>query len=465
MKKLPLSQELFYDLYTKYSEKIEESQENIFSGINILPEMEKNYHKFTVSPAMNNFYAENSIYEKTKMIKEFIESDILSTLYSDVYDSLEKKSFKENYLLENTVQQFNVRYIGSNNQDELNLFEESLNTWLVGAAVGIGSMLGVIPAVAFAAGTILGLNLLMPSKFTRRIDDNLNTALGYVGTAAFGTQSILSKGKTSLSRSNNNIINFDNINTNPQVKTIFNKLIHSHNTSKPTEAINGINVMVESCLSQSKLDADLDDSTFKGMFRRAYSHQNNNVFTIAIQSIFKSGADKEDKEYASLLAYRRCLSEKLVDLYTFLIIANVSQSHEYKKIINVMKRGFPDNPSQLLAFVNETSDDNTVRDNILNLIKFRLYLEELSVELSKGAFDVDTEAGTFLKQKLKQSDTEIEDYFARNNKSLNAQFQGDIPEGTSYENQKEFNNRDFKNNPIPEKEQKRSLFGMNSTLG
>ena len=225
MKKLPLSQELFYNLYTKYSEKIEESQENIFSGINILPEMEKNYHKFTVSPAMNNFYAENSIYEKTKMIKEFIESDILSTLYSDVYDSLGKRSFKENYLLENTVQQFNVRYIGSNNQDELNLFEESLNTWLAGAAVGIGSMLGVIPAVAFAAGTILGLNLLMPSKFTRRIDDNLNKALGYVGTAAFGTQSILSKGKTSLSRSNNNIINFDNINTNPQVKTIFNKLI------------------------------------------------------------------------------------------------------------------------------------------------------------------------------------------------------------------------------------------------
>lgn len=456
MKKLSQSQELFYDLYTKMSSKIEESSETIFSGVSIMEHMETNYERFMESTYSKQFFLDESIYEKNVTIKAFIENEVLSDLYTSIYDHLLTESedgelsFAQQYLMENTEDAFKVKYKGASSH-QLEQFEESLAT--IAAIGGVGAMFGAVPAVAFGALTVIGMNLLFPSRYARTADMFFEKSLGQLGKVLFGTKSLLAYGNTSLTASNNNILNFDNIDMNPEVKKLFYKLSSSNDKNAP---IQGINTIVATCLENNDaLNAGEIDGSQKGFFRGKYSPRYNTIFTVFIDSLFKKSSSKNGEEYGTLIKYRRCLTEKLVDIYKFLMIANISQSGDYKKILRVMKRGFHGDPEQLLSFIHIEDDKERLnRDNIITLFKFRLFLEDMAADLKKGTFDVDRESSIYLNQKLNMVDREIEDYLMKNGKRLE----------TVYESQKDFARKDFKHNKIPDKNLKRNLMGFSAPI-
>ncbi len=450
------SSELFYDLYTKMSKKIEESSETIFTDVSIMDTSDLNYERFMESSYAKQFFLDDSIYEKNLTIQLFIENEVLSELYTFTYDQLihesidSELSFKTSIILENTVEQFNVKYQGAS-LHELEQFEESLAT--LGATIGVAGAFGAVPAAAFGALTVIGMNLLFPSRWARASDMFFEKGLGMLGKATFGTKSLLAYGNTSLAASNNNILNFDNIDGNPEVRKLFNALGRSGNKKAP---IDGINSIVAGCLEKN--DAlnivDIDESQ-KGFFRGRYSPKNNSIFTVFIESLFKKSSNKKDEDFDTLIRYRKCLSEKLVDMYKFLMIANISQNKEYKKIIRVMKSGFHNNPEQLLSFIHTDDESDQInKDNIITLMKFRLFLNDMAKDLKKGTFDVDRESSIFLTQKLSMVDGEIEDYLRKNQKTIESTFD------TAYESERDFRNKDFKYDKPKEKDLKRHLMGF-----
>jgi len=446
------SEELFYDLYVKMSNRIEESTETIFSDVSIASDVTKHYSEFMESSYSKLFFQEESVYEKNKVIKSFIENEILSDIYTSTYDHLihessdSELSFSQQILLENTQEQFNTRYKGIEVIEEFSLAG-------IGATVGIGAALGAVPAAAFAGITFLGMNLLFPSRYARASDMFFEKSLGLLGTALFGTKSLLAMGNSSFTASNNNILNFDNIDVNPEVKKLFNSLARTNDKKAP---IAGIDTIVATCLeTNNALDAADIDPSQKGFMIGKYSPRNNSIFTVMIESLFKKSASKSDEEFGTLIKYRRCLSEKLVDMYKFLMIANISQSKDYKKIIRVMKKGFHTNPEQLLTFIHtDTESDQINKENIVTLMKFRLFLDDMVKDLKKGTFDVDREASIYLGQRLAQVDDEVEDYLAKNQKRIE----------TAFESQDEFRRKDFKHNKALDKSLKRNLFGMSDKV-
>ncbi len=446
-----VSEELFYDLYIKMSNKIEESTETIFSGTGIKFKAYDAYQAFMESSYSKQFFLDESTYEKNKTIKLFIESEILSPLFTKTYDALIAESsdghlsFSQELLMENTQEQFNVRYRGSSNH-EAEQFEEG--AFWAGAATLASAFVAVpVPITVFAAMTYLGVNLLLPARYANSSDTFVEKYLGLLGKAMFNTKSLLAWQGTSLDSSNKNIINFDNVDVNPEVKKLFNSLSRTSDKKAP---INGLNTIVAPWVDANDVfdNADPESIPDKGYLSSMFKPQYHNVFSVFIESVFKDSSGDKEKTNA-LIRYRKCLSDKLVDMYKFLMIANVSQSREYKKILRVMHKGFHQNPEQLLSFIHVDSEvDSVNKENIITLIKFRMLLDDLAKDLGKGAFEVDKESSIFLKQRLKQVDSEIEDYLARNKKQLE----------TSFEDQNDFNRKEFKHKKPEDRNFKRKLF-------
>lgn len=458
----PQSQELFDELYIKYSDKICESSETIFSGIK-LTDMEQDYKIFMESTYSFQFLNEISVYEKNETIKCFIENEVLSELFTNTKDSLlleGELSFSQQYLLDNTAEEFKVKY------KNFESIEEGF-----GFTVAAGSIaavfLGAIPTVMaglFTGATIIGLNFLLPARYARSLDDATESMLGSLGLALIGTTSIFATSMVSnrLRASNNNIINFDNIDTNPEVRKLFRTLTNVPQQGFFTKAfqrmgilskpsIDGINSIVASCLDSNDVLSNVEEinSGNASYLKGKHSPQNNNIFKVFFQSVFKSSTDKNSEEYNTLLRYRKCLSEKLLDLYKLLMISNVSQSRDYKKLTRIMQSGFQGNPEQILGFMHiDDEKDEILRENIMALIKFRMFLETMAKDLNKGIFEVDKESSIFLTQKLKLIDGEIESELKKRSREIE----------TAFESIDEFATKDFKNDKVDEKKMKRKLW-------
>ena len=468
MDKLPQSQELFNDLYIKMSDKLEESENTLFTGVSIREFADVNYERFMESTYSRQFFIEESLYEKNLQIKCFIENEVINTFITESVDSLSELnggelSFAQTILLENTCEQFNVKYMGDSE-----IIEEGFGTTLsiAGAGVaaylgGAASLLGVVPIVgltALGALPALAASLMVSSRGAREWDRTVEDWTGSIGLALAGTKSLLAKKGTSLGASNDNIINFDNIDTNPAVKKLFNTL--SRNSNKDA-SIQGLGTLVEMCAEQNNAFSNTfeemseDNSSLKNFLRGKYSKRNHNVFTLILDSVFKSASSKGSEEYGTLIRFRKCLSEKLVDLYKFLMIANVSQSTDYRKIIRVMERGFHDDPEQLLSFMAVDSDEEQLtKENIKLLVRFRLYLENMAKDLKKGTFAVDKESSIYLTQRLSTVDKDIADYLSKNGKKIE----------TVFESQREFEKKDYKYNKPDEKTFKRKSFGFGTSF-
>lgn len=457
------SKELFESLYTNMSNKIHDSSDTIFSGVH-LDDVETDYNTFMESIYANQFFLENSIYEKNLTIQAFIENEVLSNIYTNTRDSLtlggEELSFSQQYLCENTETEFNVKY---KNYEQVETLEEGL---AIGSAVlsVVSLFSAALPTtwiVAFSSVTVLGLQLLLPARYARNIDNALGVMLGVLGPLLIGTTSIFAT-TGALKHSNNNILNFDNIDTNPEVAKLFKNLtnVPQQGTFKKfftkigfmkKPSIEGINSIVASCLEQNDVTESSDEinSGNAGFLSGMYRPGNSNVISMFVNSIFKSSSDKKTEEFDKLIRYRKCLSEKLIDLYKLLLIANVAQSRDYKKLTRVMTNGFQGNPEQILGFMHvEDEKDEILRENIVSLIQFRMFLDKMAIDLGKGVFEADKESSIFLKQKLKLVDGEVEQELKKRGREIE----------TAFESEDEFKNKDFKNKEIDEKKLKRKIW-------
>jgi len=454
MNNIPQSKIIFDRTVELLSQRLEESEDTIFSGTD-LTSLKNKYEEFLESVYGELYFQESSDYEKQKVILKYLHNEPLSDIFTNTYDHLVQEngelSFREEYLLENSLK-YNVHYKGSKLLD--NLIEEGFG---IGVVAGyLGSFVGgLIPIVAFSSIAVLGTALFLPARMAKSWDDGVSKLLGLVGEAAFGTQSVLHAfaRDTALSSSNRIIVNFDNIDGNPEVKKLFFKLSRSKNKK---ESVEGLGTIVASCLENNDILEGMNiQPNQKNYLFGKYTPRNNTVFTVFIQSIFKNSGTPKEQYYQELLGYRKCLSDKLTDIYKFLMIGNIAQNKDYKKIVRVMKKGFHNNPDQLLHFIDNGEDDEKTRENIIILIKYRILLEDLAKELKKGIFDVDREASIYLSQKLKVVDNEIEEYFKRNDRQLTV----------AHENQKDFQRKDFKyNKPDEKKINTRSLFNTTSNI-
>ena len=150
-----------------------------------------------------------------------------------------------------------------------------------------------------------------------------------------------------------------------------------------------------------------------------------NVLKLIWKAIF--GEAITDKEgYGTLIRFRKCLSNKLVDIYKLLLISNLQNNKDHKRIMDSIVKS-NNRPEQILSFLpGDTDEDERLKDAVLSLVQFRIYLMELANNLEKGFFDVDREAGKYLKQKLSMVDGEVESYLRLNSNKFRNTFEGNL---------------------------------------
>ena len=79
MTNIPVSREMFNEMFENLAEKIYHTPDTIFENINLLDVKDTAYNAFINNKLYyDDFIAENSRYKKNKIIKEFIENEFLS---------------------------------------------------------------------------------------------------------------------------------------------------------------------------------------------------------------------------------------------------------------------------------------------------------------------------------------------------------------------------------------------------
>jgi len=451
---IPESQIVFNEYYLKLSKKLEESEDTIFSGTSLQQEMDSAYKLFTESDNFLDFLNLDSLSKKNKHIKTFLEDTILSAIYSETKDNLllesdNNLSFKLGFLLENTTKQFNVQYIGLNTRD-LELYEENVIAGLAagGAAALLG--IGILPAGLLGAGTILATSMLQPVRGSFDKVKFSEDFMGTLGSLLIRSKPFFSKSGSSLDQSRLNMMKFDNIDLNPEVKQLFHKLSSkSSPIQDKNKVIDGINTITSQCEEQQDELFGIDPNITRGKYNRG----SKSLFKALIDDIFRESSKDQELE-DGMLIFRKCLITKLTDMYKFLMIANITTSKDYKKIAKVMTKGMdPAQTENLLSFIHiDTENDELLRENLITLMQLRLMMDTMAKDLSNGLFKADKEAGKFMKQLLKQTDISIEDFMRTHSKQIE----------TLGENKKDFDNKEFKYNKKPDKDFKRNLLGLSS---
>jgi len=432
------SHAMFTDFYKKYGNKLEESDSTVFTNINILGDESKHYKMFLENTLYyDSFLETESLYKKNNIIKMFLENIILSNIYTNVTNTLIEEngliSFSNRILLENTVEQFNVKYQG----DEL--IEESWSAALFG--IGAGAMGGLATGL-IAAGAVFSIQLLMPAVLSRNSDRGVSKLFSYIGLALAGTKSVI--GGDSYSQKN--IINLDNIDSSPEIEKMFLRLSRDNSKKAPFE---GINTIVASCKDLEALK-ESSEIQQRGFLDRMYKPQYDNIFSIALKEVFRKSSNKESDEFNILLSFRKCLIGKLVELYKFLMITNISQNRDYKKIIRIMQKGFGGEPEHLLSFIHTEDETEEVNKEVLiNLIRLRMHFDIMVKDLQAGSFQVDKESAIYFKQTLKVVDQELYDELHRVQKNIEIAF----------ESRSEFDEKHMKSNKVEEKNLKRKFMG------
>ena len=204
------SEILFENLYLKLCKKVKETPDTFFENIDLSSKVNEEYNKFkTIQNGMyyNDFLQESSTYEKNKIIKEFIENETLSDIYTEVYDNLLFKgdnrgylSFKEEYLAENTEKAFNCVYKGLDNHEVEkynNLLEESfLSSGGAGVILATGALASLVslPLALLPAAAYFGSILFLPVKNRRNVDSWIKETFGTIGASLVGLGSSFEKG-------------------------------------------------------------------------------------------------------------------------------------------------------------------------------------------------------------------------------------------------------------------------------
>ncbi len=341
-------------------------------------------------------------------------------------------SYSNQILLENTEAKCNVQLdkVGKeillesnlpltknidNEEKELGIIQENLYGFLAGGgAMALGA--GALPALGIGAIVSIAASLLVSSK-------HMNDLTQYVG----GLGSILFRAFTSqLNYLNNSffanaevsrkmLINFDNIDADKTVIDLFKKMqktTASNPRAAEQDAKNGLATIVAQCVEQNRnifdiADKDITTSLFN-------NPKNYNLFKMFWKSTL-GNANSDKNDHDTLLRFRKCLSNKLVDVYKLLLISNLQNRGDHKRITEAVSKINSGRPELILQFIpKETPEDEKLQEAILALVQFRIHLWNLSKDLQSGMFDLDREAGKFLQQKLTTVDAEVESFLRLN---------------------------------------------------
>lgn len=371
--------------------------------------------------------------EKNDIIKRSINESFFQNNFNQVLDAVIMEgtvSLNSQILLENTAERFKldlskigVSYLKADQQSQA---PQAIEENVFGFGAGLSaSALGVaaLPAIGISMLTSFALALLMPAKNMNDLAQDIGKLGGVVGRALTGSFNAWQTGFTpALGQSHENIIKFDNIDADPKVKELFQKIQKIH--INEATAQKGLTSLVAECVHQNSNILTIVDVPNSGFLDGIFSPKNYNVLKLIIKAMIGK-SETGGEEYDTLLRFRKCLSNKLVDVYKLLLISNLQSKKDYSRILTVVTKANSDRPEQLINFLpSETEEDQQLREAILSLIMFRLHLTNLSKQLNSGFFEVDKEAGKFLDQKLRTVDLEVEQYLRLNRSKFPQPFEG-----------------------------------------
>ena len=341
-------------------------------------------------------------------------------------------SYSNQILLENTEAKCNVQLdkVGkqillesnlpltkniNNEEKELGIIQENLYGFAAGgAAVALGA--GALPALGIGAIVSIAASLLVSSKHMNDLTQFVGN-LGSIVFRAFTSQlnylnnSFFANAEVSRKM----LINFDNIDADKTVIDLFKKMqktTASNPRAAELDAKNGLATIVAQCVEQNRnifdiADKDITTSLFN-------NPKNYNLFKMFWKSTL-GNANSDKNDHDTLLRFRKCLSNKLVDVYILLLISNLQNRGDHKRITEAVSKINSGRPELILQFIpKETPEDEKLQEAILALVQFRIHLWNLSKDLQSGMFDLDREAGKFLQQKLTTVDAEVESFLRLN---------------------------------------------------
>ena len=462
------TQMLFENVVCHMCDKLRDTPDTIFTGVDMSTHLQEIQESFKAN--VNEFeFLQAKPYEQRKMIKEFMESVYLSEHFTFAVDSillessLHDLSFAQQYKIENT-KSLNVKYLGENTNinDEdvqMKLFEEALaiNVALGAGIASIGTFLGIplLPIVAVSVATVAALELITPIAKSAEAEKFAEKMLGSFGKLLFSSKPFYILKDSPLSKSIDNVINFDNLHLNKEVTKLFATLQRS---SSKNDVVRGLESLFSECENQSMIyGANLNNinmEEFEAIQDDKYDRSKVSILKMLYNNVMK-GATTEDESTNKVLLFRKCIIEKLCDMYKYLVLSNSVNSREYKKIASSLANSSANGtrPEQLFSFVSSVDNNDKsaelLRENLITLVQIRLEFDKMSKNLSKGSFKVDTESGKYFEQLLKRTDREIEDQLKNHGRRID----------TLYENRREFEKKDFKNNP---QQVRRSLFKFNN---
>ena len=365
--------------------------------------------------------------EQAKIIKQSINESFFQHNFNQVLDQIIMEgnvSLNNQILLENTVEKFklDLSKVGINYLDlDKQALEENVGGFtagIVGALAGVGAL----PTIGISMLTSFAFALLMPAKSVNDINNGIGNFAGIVGRCLTGAFSIWNTPLTpGIAQSQHNIINFDNIDADDKVKELFKKIQKIHIDDKMAQR--GLTALVAECVEQNgnilKM-VESDGHWLDGFF----SPQKYNILKLIIKSV-NGKAASDETDYNTLLRFRKCLSNKLVDVYKLLLISNLQSKKDHSRILNSITKSNTTRPEQLINFLpTETDEDKQLKEAILSLIMFRMHLVKLADDLEKGFFEVDKDAAVYLRQKLRTTDSEVEQYLRLNANKFQAPFEG-----------------------------------------
>ena len=341
-------------------------------------------------------------------------------------------SYSNQILLENTEAKCNVQLdkVGkeillesnlpltknvNNEEKELGIIQENLYGFAAGGgAMALGA--GALPALGIGAIVSIAASLLVSSKHMNDLTQFVGN-LGSIVFRAFTSQlnylnnSFFANAEVSRKM----LINFDNIDADKTVIDLFKKMqktTASNPRAAEQDAKNGLATIVAQCVEQNRnifdiADKDITTSLFN-------NPKNYNLFKMFWKSTL-GNANSDKNDHDTLLRFRKCLSNKLVDVYKLLLISNLQNRGDHKRITEAVSKINSGRPELILQFIpKETPEDEKLQEAILALVQFRIHLWNLSKDLQSGMFDLDREAGKFLQQKLTTVDAEVESFLRLN---------------------------------------------------
>ena len=341
-------------------------------------------------------------------------------------------SYSNQILLENTEAKCNVQLdkVGkqillesnlpltkniNNEEKELGIIQENLYGFAAGGgAMALGA--GALPALGIGAIVSIAASLLVSSKHMNDLTQFVGN-LGSIVFRAFTSQlnylnnSFFANAEVSRKM----LINFDNIDADKTVIDLFKKMqktTASNPRAAELDAKNGLATIVAQCVEQNRNIFDIAD---KDVTTSLFNNPKNyNLFKMFWKSTL-GNANSDKNDHDTLLRFRKCLSNKLVDVYKLLLISNLQNRGDHKRITDAVSKINSGRPEMILQFIpKETPEDEKLQEAILALVQFRIHLWNLSKDLQSGMFDLDREAGKFLQQKLTTVDAEVESFLRLN---------------------------------------------------